>query len=141
MIQNLYLQKVCLVNFHLNETDCNPHNKTSVLDIDPADEVQRYVSDLNIYGSLIENLPNVVFVLFLGPWSDKNGRKVPMMAPLVGHLLSVGLYMANFYFKSWPAEYILLASIPLGLCGGTATLLMALNRSEIACNSILRFSN
>ena len=57
MIQNLYLDKVCVVNFHLNKTDCSSHNKTSVLDIDPADEVQRYVSDLNIYASLIENIP------------------------------------------------------------------------------------
>ena len=131
VIQNLYLYKVCLVNFHLNETDCNPQNSASVLDVDSVDKIQRHVSDINTYADLIENIPNVVFVLFLGPWSDKNGRKVPMMAPLVGHLLSVGLYMANFYFKSWPAEYILLASIPLGLCGGTATLFMALNRSEI----------
>lgn len=85
VIQNLYLKKVCLVNFHLNETECSTHqqqNSTLNMLFDHPTDIQRYVSDLNIYASLLENLPNIMFVLFLGPWSDKNGRKLPMMIPI-----------------------------------------------------------
>lgn len=128
MIQNLYISKVCLVNFQLNSTECGQHNHTSETETEHSTEIQKYVSDLNIYGSLIENIPSIIFVLFLGPWSEKNGRKVPMMTPIIGHLCSVSLYIVNYYFTSWPAEYILFASIPCGLFGGSATLLMALNR-------------
>lgn len=128
MIQNLYLSKVCLVNFQLNASDCSRHNHTSE-DVDEhSSDIQKYVSDLNIYSSLIENIPSIIFVLFLGPWSERNGRKLPMITPLIGHVCSVSLYLANYYFESWPAEYILLASVPCGLLGGSATMLMALNR-------------
>lgn len=129
MIQNLYLEKTCYINFQLNSSECTAqHNHTSETGSEHATEIQKYVSNLNIYGSLIENIPSVILVLFLGPWSEKNGRKPPMLAPLVGHLCSVSLYILNYYFTSWPAEYILFASIPCGLFGGSATLLMALNR-------------
>lgn len=128
VIQNLYLNKTCVVNFQLNLTDCSTHNHTGESDSDHATEIQKYVSNLNIYGSLIENVPSIIMVLFLGPWSERNGRKLPMIIPLLGHICSVSMYILNYYFTSWPAEYILFASIPLGLCGGTATLLMALNR-------------
>jgi hypothetical protein len=43
-----------------------------------ADRVQSYVSTLNIYGSLIDNIPSIFLMLFLLPWSDKHGRK-PLM--------------------------------------------------------------
>jgi MFS family permease len=128
VIQNLYLNKTCVVNFQLNLTDCSTHNHTGESDSDHATEIQKYVSNLNIYGSLIENVPSIIMVLFLGPWSERNGRKLPMIIPIIGHICSVSMYILNYYFTSWPAEYILFASIPLGLCGGSATLLMALNR-------------
>lgn len=119
---------MCLINFGLNETECNVHNETQKLLTSHSSDIQRYVSDLNIYGALLENIPNIIFVLFLGPWSDRNGRKLPMMFPLVGHIISVILYLVNYHFQSWPAEYLLFASIPLGLCGGSATIFMSLNR-------------
>ena len=126
MVQNLYLSKVCIVNFHLNSSDCGPQNHT--IESEHSTDIQKYVSNLNIYASLIENIPSVILVLFIGPWSERNGRKVPMMTPVVGLILSVTLYILNYYFESWPAEYILFASIPSGLFGGAATFLMALNR-------------
>lgn len=137
MIQNLYLEKTCYVNFQLNTSECNAqHNHTSETDSEHATKIQKYVSNLNIYSSFIENIPSVIFVLFLGPWSEKNGRKLPMITPLIGHLCSVSLYILNYYFTSWPAEYILFASIPCGLFGGTATLLMALNRYPLSLHHI-----
>ena len=124
MIQNLFLKKACLVNFHhLNESDCAQQNDSST-----ADDVQRYVSDLNVYAALLQNVPSIFFVLFVGPWSDKNGRKIAMMLPLLGQILSVALYFLNDHFESWPAEFLLFASIPLGLCGGPTSIFMILNR-------------
>lgn len=141
----MYLSKVCLVNLQLNASECvGSHNHTSEIDSGHSTEIQKYVSNLNIYGSLIENIPSIILVLFIGPWSEKNGRKVPMMSPLVGHILSVSLYILNYYFKSWPAEYILFASIPCGLFGGNATMLMALNRynnSVLHCLSLLSWGS
>lgn len=50
--------------------------------------VQEEVTTINMYLELLTNLPAVFFVLFLGSWSDKHGRKIPMLLPSCGNLLS-----------------------------------------------------
>jgi hypothetical protein len=66
VIQNFYLEKSCYVNFQLNASECNAqHNHTSETDSEHATEIQKYVSNVNIYGSFIENIPSIIFVLFL----------------------------------------------------------------------------
>lgn len=75
---NLYLQKVCAVNFKINASLCDPRSRISRNNTELADRVQSYVSTLNIYGSLIDNIPSIFLMLFLLPWSDNHGRK-PLM--------------------------------------------------------------
>lgn len=91
-------------------------------------QVQSYVSNLNIYNTIINCVPSTLFVLFLGPWSDTYGRKPLMILSIVGYVLSTLIYMANCYWNSWPAEYLLLASVPVSLLGGWSTFGMAINR-------------
>lgn len=50
-------------------------------------DVQREASRLGMYSSIIENLPKILFVLFLGSWSDKHGRKIPLILPFIGGVL------------------------------------------------------
>ena len=50
----------------------------------------------------------VFFVLFLGPFSNQYGRKILMVAPLIGHVLATLIRIANYYAVTLPAEYILL---------------------------------
>ncbi len=75
---NLFLQKVCAVNFQMNATLCDPRSKMNRNNTQLSDRVQGYVSTLNIYTSLIDNIPPIFLMLFLLPWSDKHGRK-PLM--------------------------------------------------------------
>ena len=76
---NLYLHKVCAVNFQINATLCDPRSKMNRNNTQITDRVQSYVSTLNIYGSLIDNIPSIFLMLFLLPWSDNHGRKPLMM--------------------------------------------------------------
>ena len=91
-------------------------------------QIQRYVSNLNIYGSLIEHIPSMFFVLFIGPFSDKHGRKILMIVPLIGKSLSTLINMANYYAVSLPAEYLLFADVSAGLLGGMITFIMGVNK-------------
>jgi len=125
VVQNLFLKKACSVNFNFNSSVCESHNHT--VETKEDDDIQRYVTNLSMCASLIENIPSVLIVLFLGPWSDRNGRIVPMMFPLIGLALAISIYMLNYWFESWPAEYLLFASVPTGLCGGSASLFMSIN--------------
>ena len=99
------------------------HNSTWLID-----EVQRYVTGLDIYIALINNVPSIFFILFLGPWSDKHGRKPLMIVPIAGHILSILVIILNYFMESWPAEYLLFANIPIGVMGGNVSLMMALQR-------------
>lgn len=58
--------------------------------------VQQVVSTINMYTELVTNIPAVFFVLFLGSWSDKYGRKIPMTLPLIGSFLATLLYLVSF---------------------------------------------
>jgi len=125
----MYLDKVCQVNFNFSSEICADGNYT--LEEDGSllvDRVQSYVSTLNIYSSLIKTIPSIFFVLFLGPWSDKNGRKPLMIVPIVGAIISTFVFILNDYFTHWPAEYLLFAETPVSLLGGDSVLNLAFLR-------------
>lgn len=131
--QNLYLSKACRVNFLFNATQCETQNlqssnNESITYEDEANQVQGFVSSFLIYTALLENLPGVFFVLFLGPWSNEHGRKPLMMSPIFGFTLMTIIMMANLYFESWPIEYTLFGSLVFGLCGGAGSFFMASSR-------------
>nr|XP_053632535.1 proton-coupled folate transporter-like isoform X2 [Cherax quadricarinatus] len=117
---NLLLFKVCIEQQYDNITCAN-------LTAYPEEEevVQKIVTTINMYIDLVTNIPAVFFVLFLGSWSDKHGRKIPLMFPLIGSFLSTVIYFINAYRVELPAMYVLLAAVPRAITGGFITLLMA----------------
>ncbi|XP_045598775.1 lysosomal proton-coupled steroid conjugate and bile acid symporter SLC46A3 isoform X2 [Procambarus clarkii] len=117
---NLLLVKVCREQGYDNVTCAN-------LSSYPEEEVavQQMVTTINMYNELLCNIPAVLFVLFLGSWSDKHGRKIPLILPLIGSFLATLLYLINAYWMELPSMYILLAAIPRAITGGFITLLMA----------------
>ena len=130
---NLFLYKVCRLHFNMSADLCDTKNQTIQVASKHnhswlIDDVQRYVSSLDIYIALINNVPSIIFILFLGPWSDKHGRKPLMIAPVSGYILSILILILNYFMESWPAEYLLFANIPIGLTGGNTALLMAIQR-------------
>lgn len=133
----MYLDKVCQVNFGFNSSSCTPHhpqNQSETFDLEnqtivsEEGQVQAYVSTLYIYLSLIEEVPPIFFVLLLGPWSNKHGRKPLILFSMIAYLLSVLVHMMVIYNDSWTAEYLLLGSIPIGLSGGFYTFSMAIDK-------------
>ncbi|XP_076058484.1 putative peptidoglycan muropeptide transporter SLC46 [Oratosquilla oratoria] len=87
--------------------------------------VQRIATGIMMIKDLISSLPTIFFVLFLGAWSDRNGRKIPILLPVIGNFLTAFVYIINTYLWWLPPEYIILAAIPRALSGGLVTLLMA----------------
>ena len=112
---NLFIDKVCLTDFDYTEEICN--NYTNAPD-EIKDNVQRRVAELEMYDGLIVSLPAAFFCLFMGNWSDHNGRKMLMILPFVGNILHFILHIINYYFfyelNSW---HLLWGSVPLGLSG------------------------
>lgn len=117
---NLLLAKVCREQQYGTDICANlsSHHEEQA-------SVQRIVSTINMYIELLTNIPGVFFVLFLGSWSDKYGRKIPMTLPLIGSFLATSLYLMNAYWTELPSMYMLLGGVPRALTGGFITLLMA----------------
>ncbi|CAG0886398.1 unnamed protein product [Darwinula stevensoni] len=124
----MVILKVCKND--LNYTDAICENMThGGLDENSEyqNNVQKETARFNVYKSVVENLVPFFFVLFLGPWSDKHGRKVPLVLSVLGTLLSQVGALVNSIFMHWPKEYLfLMGSLPYSFGGGSMCLFMML---------------
>ncbi|XP_066951871.1 lysosomal proton-coupled steroid conjugate and bile acid symporter SLC46A3-like [Macrobrachium rosenbergii] len=116
---NFIIDKVCKASYSPDKCE----NLDSGLYPREQDSVQRLSSAYGVYIRLIEFIPGIVVMLFLGSWGDHRERKGPILLPLAGNLLKGLLLTANAYWWSLPPEYILVAYIPVGLTGSMLSLL------------------
>lgn len=79
--------------------------------------------------SMIESIIPAAVSLFIGPWSDKFGRKPVMLTSTFGYFLcflltSVMSYFSTFYLiNPW---YYLITIIPIVITGGNCTLIISM---------------
>ena len=126
---SLYFDKVCKVgSVWFGNGSTYPDEVCDHLDNGTFGEVQNYVqetvADIHLVVSLCQGIPPIIFVLFIGPWSDKFGRKTLLILPTVGYLLySISYLFAVIFFYELPAEF-LMTEIIRDLLGGDMCLWM-----------------
>ena len=77
------------------------------------DDIQEYVqvqvAHMKLVVSGIRCLFPIVYLLFLGPWSDQFGRKPVMLAPVFGFILQNAIFLlSSIYFEELSADFIML---------------------------------
>ncbi|ROT69738.1 Proton-coupled folate transporter [Penaeus vannamei] len=118
-IENVQMNKICSVNLGFPDQVCNnlsAHPEEDVL-------VQREFSLFAFYNSIIMSAIPLIFVLFMGAWSDKYGRKIPLLWTLIGHVLHAGGYLLCNWQTSWPVEVIYFVTFLEALGGANVGLL------------------
>ena len=96
---------MCKVNLALGDEICDNIQEHK----DEQVEVQKYVSTLKIYNSILQAIPSVLFALFAGSWSDVYGRKALIVSSTMGYTISNLVFMINaYFFYELKAEYLLL---------------------------------
>ncbi|XP_055588510.1 proton-coupled folate transporter-like [Uranotaenia lowii] len=89
--------------------------------------VQPVVANFNMVSSIVNSVVPALVGLFLGPWSDRFGRKPVIVLPCVGYVMTYVLKAVIFAVSEQaPVSpwFYLVADIPAVLCGGT-TVVMA----------------
>ncbi|XP_067124723.1 probable peptidoglycan muropeptide transporter SLC46 [Centruroides vittatus] len=112
--QKLLIDKICLNEFNFSKYICtnlsNYHNE--------EEKIQSEVNNYQLYMSIIVSILNVIYIVFLGPWSDIHGRKMLILLSLFGFLLENIVIFMNIIWFDISINYLLLAAICPGIMGG-----------------------
>ncbi|TSX58295.1 Sortilin-related receptor [Bagarius yarrelli] len=101
----------------LSQCDTNSSNQSS-----QYKDVQKAASLFSMYSQLFSTIPSLLMTLVLVAYSDKRGRKITIILPLIGSLvyclcfLAVSIFELNLYL-------LIVASIVSSFFGGIGTIL------------------
>ena len=119
---NLFLDKVCLLDLKYPADAC--YNLTHGIKINKSisDTVQNNAANLEVIDGILVAIPAVIFSLFVGAWSDANGRKAVLILPFIGNILSFLIYIINYYWFEEISTLNLLWGSIAGFTGGYVVL-------------------
>ncbi|XP_039277077.1 proton-coupled folate transporter isoform X2 [Nilaparvata lugens] len=113
---NLLMESLCMRVANMTHDVCS---HVELIPSDVQSIIQPQVNRLLNWKVLIETFLPALCVVFLGPWSDAHGRRPLILISLLGQSLYFTILTVLVFFKdSLPAEYYLLAAVPVGISGG-----------------------
>lgn len=120
--QAYFVYKACKVNHGYSEEIC--------LNLELHDEekkiVQQTVSTFHLWNNVLGHIVPIILALFFGSWSDRRGRKLPLLLGLAGKFIYSSMFVLNTYQNTWPVEYIIYtATIPSALTGADVAIFAA----------------
>lgn len=113
----LVMERVCRLTFGHSTEVChdmydNPAYTSQKI------QSQKLANDLLLANSFVLMTPGILYAVLTGPWSDKHGRRAPIIIPLLGGFINnLGLVLMS-YFTQLPAYVLICMTIPNALCGG-----------------------
>ncbi|CAG7819537.1 unnamed protein product [Allacma fusca] len=93
--QNLLVVKACTVDLGLDEKMCLSIGQKTVQD---EQDIQKLLTSLVMWRSIIGNFLPMILVAQIGAWSDKYGRKLPM-------IMVMFTFFVEYVFMMWSAYY------------------------------------
>lgn len=90
-------------------------------------EAQKIVSSLMVVSGFVAGFITSLLLIFLGPWSDKSGRRKPLIIlPICGMFFTSLFMLIVQAFPKLSTKWVVLAEIlPLALGGNFTMLIMA----------------
>ncbi|XP_066583704.1 probable peptidoglycan muropeptide transporter SLC46 [Prorops nasuta] len=126
ILTDLIENRVCTVTLNINETECNLlHINSSSSEAKRLDNlIQPRTSVIIIFKSLVDSFLPAVLSLFIGPWSDKYGRKPLLISGYSGITISF-LFLSLLCYWKFNPWFLLLTFVPAALSGGICILILA----------------
>ncbi|XP_075225486.1 putative peptidoglycan muropeptide transporter SLC46 [Lycorma delicatula] len=126
VITNVWLKSYCLLEPNITEYNCS-----GIIPTEIENDVQPAVSRMIFIKTCIESLLPGLAILFIGPWSDIQGRRPLLLLSIGGFVVSFTMWTVlstHTHLNPW---YFLFTSIPVGLTGGFVTFYL----STVCCIS------
>ncbi|GIY30030.1 hypothetical protein CDAR_445151 [Caerostris darwini] len=112
-LSNMMIDKGCVTYFNYSKEICSNLSAYP----DAKDNVEKLATDYSMYFNMM-SLIGAVAMIFIAPWSDKYGRKLPLFAAFFGITLSdIGLMICSWSLNS-QMIYVVLSRIPGEIFGG-----------------------
>ncbi|XP_017791120.1 PREDICTED: proton-coupled folate transporter isoform X2 [Habropoda laboriosa] len=113
--QAFFVHKACRVDHGYSEEDCANLNYNETMKA----EVQVTVSDFHQWNNIAGHVVPIILALFFGNWSDRRGRKLPLLLGLLGKFVYSFMVVINSIMDTWNLETLVYtASLPMGMLGG-----------------------
>lgn len=122
--EELLNHKSCLHLF--NKTYCSvlsTCDKNNTICNDDQSLIQKHASRWGVYLGLAGNIPSILVTLLFGIYSDKIGRKVFILIPLIGYIISTVTFGVISFNDSIPVYYLYIGNCLAGFFGGFYALL------------------
>jgi MFS transporter, PCFT/HCP family, solute carrier family 46 (folate transporter), member 1 len=129
IITNQILKQTCLYKYEYSFIICtNLDDRNATAEVEQ--EIQPYVAKILMTIMIFNSIVPTVLSLFLGPWSDKYGRKKVINSIFIGFTISMGWIMtvsglSDYVQTNNPWNY-LFAQFPFMLVGGWPTLIIVI---------------
>lgn len=113
----MVMERVCRLTFGHSTEVCHDMFDNPAFE-DQKIQSQKLANNLLLVSNFVLTTPGIFLAIMTGPWSDKHGRRAPIIIPLIGSLIyNFGLVLMA-YFTQLPAYVIICLTIPNALCGG-----------------------
>jgi MFS family permease len=128
ILPNQILRQTCLYTFGYDQSVCTHlDDKNTTHSVE--EEIQPYVANILMTTQILNSIVPTVLCLFLGPWSDKYGRKKVINCIFAGTMTSI-IWMAAVSYTSEsfaisPWNY-LFAQLPYMMFGGLPTIIITI---------------
>ncbi|XP_046662157.1 proton-coupled folate transporter [Homalodisca vitripennis] len=122
--QAFFVHKACTVDLRLPADTCAAINTEEHKE--DYKKVQIVVSTFHQYESWASHAVPMILAFYMGAWSDRVGRKLPMLLGLVGSVIYWAALLLNSLQDSWSLQMVLYtATFPAALTGGSLAIFMS----------------
>ncbi|XP_012251995.1 proton-coupled folate transporter-like [Athalia rosae] len=126
IMTDLLVSRTCQISLNINHTFCLILDTNSSSDEarELETKVEPYASVIMMAKSLLESIMPAIISLFVGPWSDRGGRRPLLLAGFAGFTTMFVMlsFICNWNISPW---YLLIPSIPGFGMGGFCTVILA----------------
>ncbi|XP_046746427.1 proton-coupled folate transporter-like [Diprion similis] len=127
IFEEFIVHRTCLNSIETDDTSkCSIHGKndSTATELHLKAETEQYASMIVMAKAMIESLLSATVSLFLGPWSDKGGRRPLLLGGFIGYTVMFTMLslMCRWDINPW---YMIIPSIPGFIPGGVSTVLLA----------------